>query len=138
MSAIAGSRIATNSPDYDSGLAGALNSINGVELETASGAIGIKEGTAVITAASALALTLVAPTAGEPSAGGDDGKELTVLSNTGYAHTVTTPSATIQDGTGTNKDTATFAAHAGASITLQAYNGLWNSVRTTAVTLTEV
>lgn len=139
MGYVAGGRIGTNSPDSDSGLAGVLNSSLGIELEAASGAIGIKEGTAVITKSSAAAvLTLALPTAGNPSAGGDDGKILNIVSTTAKAHTVTTPSNGISDGTSTTKDTATFAAYAGASFSLIAYAGEWYLLALNAVTLTEV
>jgi hypothetical protein len=72
----------------------------------------------VITAASAEALTLAAPTATT-----DDGVLIALMSNTAYAHTLT---ATGLLNTGSaSVNTATFAAYAGAGLTLMAYQGKW-------------
>lgn len=106
---------------------------NVVTLASGDGAISVKTGTVVITKGSAAALTLAAPTAGT-----DDGKILRVVSATAFAHVVTTPANNILDGTSSTKDTATFAAHAGASIVLEAYNGNWSLLSLNAVVLTEV
>lgn len=90
----------------------------GIEIESANGAIGIKQGTALITKSSAAALTLVAPTAGA-----DDGKTLRVLAATAYAHTVTTPADAINGA----DDTVTFAA-VGDFVDLVARSGVWYAV----------
>jgi hypothetical protein len=110
----------------------------GTEVKSANGAIASTHGTVIITKGSAAALTLAAPVAGAPAAGGNDGQLLTIVSTTAFAHTVTTPASTILDGTATAKDTYTFAAHAGGSITLLAYNGNWILVGSVAGALTEV
>lgn len=121
----------STSPDYGT------NSLPLEQTISADGAITIPAVDAsviVITkSASALAGTLAAPATTT-----DDFKVLTIISNTAQAHVVTTPANKIQDGTSTTKDTATFAAHAGASIVLMAYQGLWNLIAANAVVLTEV
>lgn len=76
------------------------------------------------------AMTLAAPTAGT-----DDGAILIVFSTTANAHTITATSLLNNGGAGVPYTTATFAAHAGASITLMAYNALWYVVASTNVTL---
>jgi hypothetical protein len=91
-----------------------------LEIEAASGAIGIKEGLAIITLGSAAALTLAAPTAGGPGVG-DDGKHLSIMSTTAFAHTVTTPANAING----SKHIATFAAAVQSNLELIAYNGAW-------------
>jgi hypothetical protein len=109
-----------------------LNQVNanGVTLASASGAITIAPGTVVITKTGSLAaMTLDAPTVAQ------DGMLLTVTSSTAFAHTITATSL-IDDGvTGGSKTTATFAAFAGASIVLMAYNGKWHTISLKAVTV---
>ena len=74
-------------------------------------------------------MTLDAPTVAQ------DGMLLTVTSSTAFAHTITATSL-IDDGvTGGSKTTATFAAFAGASIVLMAYNGKWHTISLKAVTV---
>ena len=136
--------IPTNSPDYGdvavarNADANALDAALGDTSYSAAGAILQKEGIVAITGSSALAMTLALPTAGLPSAGGDDGRELTILSTTAHAHTVTTPSNGIYDGTSTTKDTYTFAAQKGGSITLVAQGGIWIMTSSVAGALSEV
>jgi hypothetical protein len=103
---------------------------NGVTLAAASGAIALVPGTVVITKTGSLAaMTLAAPTAAQ------DGLLLTVTSATAFAHTITATSL-IEDGvTGGAKTTATFAAFAGATIVLVAYNLKWHTVALKAVTV---
>jgi hypothetical protein len=72
----------------------------------------------IVTKAGVAALTLAAPTAGT-----DDGVTITITSNTANAHTLTA-TGLLQTGA-TATDAATFAAHAGAGLTLQAYQGKW-------------
>ena len=131
--------ISTSSPDYEAGLSPiALASANfttldtkfGVEVESASGAIGIKEGYAVITKAGVAAMTLAAPTAGLPAAGGDDGRVLTVVSTTANAHTVTTPSNKVNGAS----SVLTFGAAVANFVTLIAYQGVWYVLAKTSVT----
>jgi hypothetical protein len=74
--------------------------------------------TYVVTTAGIDAMTLAAPTAGT-----DDGVEITVFSGSAYAHTITA-TGLLQTGSA-NVNVATFAAHPGASVTLKAYNGKW-------------
>lgn len=83
----------------------------------------------VITKAGVAALTLAAPTATV-----DDGKIIVITSNTANAHTLTA-TGLLQTGTAT-VNLATFAAFAGASITLMAYQGKWNVLSLNAVVLT--
>lgn len=75
------------------------------------------------------AMTLAAPSKDQ------DDLEITVTSNTAYAHTITATSL-INDGvSGAPHTTATFAAYAGATITLLAQKGLWNVKSNNNVTI---
>lgn len=97
-----------------------------------------------ITKAGVAALTLAEPIAGPMNpdgSGGQDGMRVRIISQTAFAHTVTTPAHGIQDGSSTTKDTLTFAALAGAIAELEAYGGKWNLVigsTTAAAVATEV
>lgn len=82
----------------------------------------------VINKAGVCALTLAAPAADQ------NGVRLNITSNTANAHTVTA-TGLLQTGTAT-VNLATFAAFAGAGLTLEAVNGKWNVIANTAVTLT--
>lgn len=86
------------------------------------------DGTYVITKAGVAALTLAAPTATT-----SDGTILVITSNSAFAHTLTA-TGLLQTGTAT-VNLATFAAFAGATITLMAYQGKWNVISSTAVVL---
>jgi hypothetical protein len=78
-------------------------------------------GTALINRSGAVdACTLATPTPGT-----DDGKVIRIVNGAAYANKVTTAANKINDGTSSTKDTITFAAYAGASIKLMAYNGMW-------------
>lgn len=103
---------------------------NPVTLASASGAITLAPGTVVITKTGSLAaMTLAAPTDAQ------NGMILRVTSATAFAHTVTATSL-IDDGvTGGSKTTATFAAFAGASMELMAYEGKWHTLSLKAVTV---
>jgi hypothetical protein len=117
-------RIPSTSPDINAEGAGAVANFDkafGVEHDTASGAIGIKEGLVSIDGTSALAMTLAAPASGLQSAGGDDGRLLRILSTTAFAHTVTTPANAIAP----SHHVITFSAAAGEWIELVADGGLW-------------
>lgn len=83
--------------------------------------------TYVITKAGVLADTLAAPTATT-----DDGIEITVTSNTANAHTITA-TGLLQTGTA-SVNVATFAAFAGAGLTLMAYQGKWNVICSVGIT----
>ncbi len=102
---------------------------NVVTAYSANGALAVAGGTDVITKTSAAAMTLAAPTAAQ------DGLIKRVVSSTAFAHTITA-TGLIDDGvTGGSKTTATFAAFAGASIELVAYNGKWNVLSKNVVTV---
>jgi hypothetical protein len=83
--------------------------------------------TYVITKAGVLADTLAAPTAGT-----DDGLEIVITSNTANAHTITA-TGLFQCGTA-SVNLATFAANAGAGLTLMAYQGKWNVLASVGIT----
>ena len=89
-----------------------------VSVASADGAISIKDGYVMITKAGVAALTLADPTATT-----DDGKELTVISTTANAHTVTIAGGL--NGAGSGADVGTFGAAAGNRFTVVAYNGKW-------------
>ena len=103
---------------------------NGAQTAYASdGAIAIANGTALLTKGSAGAYTLAAPTAAQA------GTRLRIISQTAYAHVITATDL-IDDGvTGGAKDTATFAAFAGAAIELEAVNLKWAVVGKNVVTI---
>lgn len=133
-------QLTSSSPDYHEGLSPvALMSANfatidakhGVEVDSASGAIAITQGVAVITKSSAAAMTLAGPTAGLPSAGGNDGQVLRIVSTTAQAHTVTTPSNKI-NGAST---TLTFGTAVGNFAELIAYGGVWYTLSKTGITV---
>jgi hypothetical protein len=88
----------------------------------ANGAVTIANGTVVFTKAGVAAMTLAAPTAAQ------EGTTIVFTSRTANAHTVTA-TGLIEDGvTGGSKNLATFAAFAGASLTLQAINLKWHVI----------
>ncbi|MCA1841308.1 MAG: hypothetical protein LC723_13460 [Actinobacteria bacterium] len=87
---------------------------------TASGALPIVSGIYTITSAGVSALTLAAPSAAQK------GTQLTVVTQTNVAHTVTFTGATLRDGANATRTTWTAPLFAGASITVIASgNGLW-------------
>ena len=86
-------------------------------------------GNYVVKTAGVDAMTLAAPTVGT-----DDGLSISVYSDTTNAHTITATSL-LANGTAL-KTTATFAAFRGAGVTLRAFNGVWQVIGNTAVTLT--
>jgi uncharacterized membrane protein YjjP (DUF1212 family) len=104
------------------------NNLNAV---AASGALPLVPGSYFITKAGVAALTLAAPIAGSTGAG-QDGSQLCIYSTTAYAHTLTT-SGLLQTGSA-SVNTATFAAFAGASLTLVAYNGKWLVLTSNGIT----
>lgn len=79
-------------------------------------------GLVLLTKTSAAAMTLAAPTAGDPPAG-DDGHVVEIISTTAYAHTITV-TALKMGVTGSNLK-VTFAAFAGCALRLLAYQGAW-------------
>lgn len=131
--------VPSTSPDYDdefgtihNAAMASLDVDGGVQVVTATGAGAISPivGKVVITASGAALLTLAQPVAGLPSAGGNDGQQLTIFSTAAHAHTVTTAS----NGINGAKHVATFAA-AQDVIVLTAYNGVWYTVGANTTTL---
>lgn len=91
-------------------------------------------GTIRVTTAGVNAMTLAAPTLGAQNIGGDAGRILVIISETANAHTLT---ATNLLKTGSAAvSLITFAAFAGASVTLRAGGGLWYVLASNAVTFT--
>lgn len=84
-------------------------------------------GRALITKATAAALTLAAPNLA------DDGNKLQFISSTAAAHTITA-TGLFQDGAG-HTDVATFAAQIGASMILMALNKKWVVLSIQGVTM---
>ena len=115
----------TNDPAF-----AAIDARGGVNAYTAAGAISQTQGKVLITAAGTVALTLAAPVAGLPSAGGNDGQEVTIIDVGGHAHTVTTPT----NGIVPSHHIATFGGVAGSFMVLAAYNGAWYPLANAGIT----
>lgn len=93
------------------------------------GAVTIAAGVVLLTKGSAAAITLAAPTAAQA------GTVITITSGSAFAHVVTA-TGLLEDGvTGGAKNTATFAAFKGASITVLASALKWNVVSLNVVTV---
>lgn len=92
----------------------------------ASGAITQKLGTVSISAGSAAAMTLAAPTSGA-----DDGKRLTIISLSAFAHTV----VGAVGYSGTSNKTATFGAGVGNMLKLIALGGVWYQEPSIGITI---
>ncbi len=106
------------------------NSFLGIQVLSANGAVlPHVAATYAITKAGVALLTLAAPTTVV-----DDGKVIVITNNTANAHTLTA-TGLLNTGTAT-VNLATFAAFAGASITLMAYAAKWNVISLNAVVLT--
>jgi len=101
-----------------------IYAIGGSPTVQAAGAVPITGGNYVITAGSAQALTLAAPT--------QNGTTITIKSATAFAHTLTA-TGLLQTGAAA-VNVATFAAFAGAGLTLQAYNGKWMVMSSVGIT----
>jgi len=91
--------------------------------------IGLVRGAVIIFTASAAALLLSAPRVGV-----DDGKELTIIDGSGYAHTVTTPA----NGINGAWNTLTFGATIGDAVSLRAKGGVWYGTDLSDVELSNV
>jgi hypothetical protein len=89
-------------------------------------------GTIRITTAGVNAMTLAAPGLGSLKDGGDAGRTLIIISETANAHTLTA-TGLLKTGSA-SVNVATFAAFAGASLTLRASGGLWYVIASNAVT----
>jgi hypothetical protein len=123
--------IGANHPENEaapSSIASILNALiaafdgNGsVEVKLVDGAIVSTSGNVLITKVTGANLTLAAPTAGLPSAGGNDGQMLRVVATTTAATHVITIPATKLNG---NKTTISMTT-AGQGAHLMAYSGIW-------------
>lgn len=102
---------------------------NVVTAYAVNGAIAVAGGTAMLTKAGINAMTLAAPTVAQ------EGIVITVVSQTANAHTITATGLIDNGVTGGSKTTATFAAFAGAAITLMASNLKWAVVSSNVVTV---
>jgi hypothetical protein len=99
---------------------------------TADGAIAIQSGTVLLSKTSAGAFTLAAPTTAQ------NGTRLRIITTTAFAHVITATNL-LEDGvTGGAKDTATFAAFAGAALELEANAGEWFVVSKNVCTIAAV
>lgn len=83
-----------------------------------------------ITKGSACLFTLVAPSKAQ------DGLTVVITSDTAFAHVLTATTLLGDAVSGSPHTTATFAAFIGATITLQAQNGIYNVVSAVGVTVT--
>lgn len=83
-----------------------------------------------VSKASAAAIVLVAPSKAQ------DGLRLQFTSLTAAAHVITATSLLADAVSGSPHTTATFAAFIGASLCLEAQNGLWNVLNSTGITIT--
>jgi hypothetical protein len=90
--------------------------------------------TYILTKGGAAAITLGAPVAGKPSAGGQDGFQIKFIAGSAQAHVVTNASPGFNGG-GSSKDVATFGGALGDQLSLEAYNGAWYIVSATNITL---
>lgn len=109
----------------------AIDARGTIQEPAAAGAIAVAGGRVLLKAGSAAAMTLAAPAAGLPSAGGQDGLDFLIISTDAYAYTVTTAA----NGINGNKHIATFGGAAGDSVRLVAYNGVWYASELNGVTL---
>lgn len=97
---------------------------------TASGAITVAFGNNIIAKTGSLAaMTLAAPTTAQ------NGTVMRITSSTAFAHTITATGLFDNGVTGGSKNTATFAAFPGASITVMAVGGKWNVLALQNVTV---
>ncbi len=88
-------------------------------------------GTSFIETAGVDACTLATPVAGAPSAGGNDGLEITIIDNGGHAHTVTTAAGKIVN----SHHLLTFNGTIGSFVTMVARNGIWIPIQLSGVTV---
>jgi hypothetical protein len=81
----------------------------------------------IITTGSADLATIAAPVKGA-----DDNLSIAIYSSTAFAHTLTSTGNMSTGSANVNK--ATFAAFAGAGVTLRAYQGKWQVIGSTGIT----
>lgn len=117
--------VLTGTTDVIQGGGGTLNSIAAV------GAAVPIVGTSFIESSGVDACTLATPVAGDPSAGGNDGLEITIVDNGGHAHTVTTAAGIIVPA----HHLATFNGTQGSFVTFIARNGKWLVLASSGVTI---
>lgn len=125
-------RVPATSPDATTNVAQNVDPYFGAAMYSNAAAIAQKEGVVLIDGVQANAMTLVAPTAGLPSAGGDDGKVLVIVCKSAFAHTVTTPANAING----SKHIITFTAAIANFQTLYAFGGVWYAAQQSGSTLT--
>jgi hypothetical protein len=116
--------ILTGSTDVIQGGGGGLSAVP-------AGAAAPICGTSFIESSGVNATTLAAPAAGDPSAGGNDGLEITIVDVGGHAHTVTAPANTIVPA----HHLITFGGTAGSYVVLIARNGKWYPLANSGVTI---
>lgn len=101
----------------------------------ANAAITQKEGTVTLSKGSAAAMTVADPTTGtQVGSVGDDGKELTIISKTAFAHVVTVTGGLA----GGASNTLTLGAAVGNLIRLRAISGKWYLLPSTGATASTV
>jgi hypothetical protein len=120
--------VLTGTTDVITGGGGVINLPSGLSVASFAPICG----TSFIETAGVDATTLATPLAGAPSAGGNDGLEITIIDNSGNAHTVTTAANKITPA----HHLATFNGAKGSFVTLMARNGFWIPVQLSGVTIT--
>lgn len=145
-----GPMVGPNSPDYDTVVGQSSNLPFQYEVLTGTtdvitGGAGVLDlppavgqtpttpicGTSFIESSGVDACTLATPVAGAPSAGGNDGLEITIIDNSGHAHTVTAAANVITP----SHHLVTFNGTQGSFVTLVARNGKWLPVQQSGVTI---
>jgi hypothetical protein len=89
--------------------------------------------TYILTKGGAAAITLGAPIAGSPKAGGQDGFQIKFVAGSAQAHVVSVAAGI--NGAGAGTVTATFGGALGDCISLEAYNGNWYTIGRINITL---
>ena len=123
--------VVTQAVDFSDGTSDVTAFSNLVQTVATDAAITIREGTVLIVkVGQAAALTLAPPTPGPQGVlGGDDGKQLRVVSLNSQANTITTPPHIING----NKSIATLVPPSSALFV--AYAGVWYNVTNSGATL---
>jgi len=95
-----------------------------LQILTAAGAVAVKPGKVILAAGTTATFTLAAPVAGLPSAGGNDGQEITFVNADGSAYKIhiTTASSYFNGATNAYAD---IAGAKGNSFKIIAYGGVW-------------
>jgi hypothetical protein len=119
--------VLTGTTDVITGGGGSLNLPAGLSAATSVPICG----TSFIETSGVDACTLATPVAGAPSAGGNDGLEITIIDNSGHAHTVTATANKITP----SHHLITFNGTQGSFVTLVARNGFWIPVQQSGVTI---